>query len=337
MGGVSSLSSSLIGRLWFSRSGSKHHSASPIPPRKVANQTTHAAIKKVHPQPLAYRYARARNRQSNIPENTYAAQPVARRQRGSTDFMRIAFYSPPSNTSMRRPREKLAELPQVSRYARVTGLRRRRAIRRQSRRAANRAAARRAARDIRPIKSAIVASVAPTGGPRGWRRPEARVTKSEHDPVEINPPDDRLDHPRMPVRREEIDSPSRAFGESLRETHFGATAAQVNQWKSQQLALARFKNDCPTARLAGVPPRLRRLPPCRLPARLLGEHGGWVYRRHRASHRSGDTLKGSRALSSHAIFALSTGLPTMGGAMLGQPIRHVTPRKERERLAEYLK
>jgi hypothetical protein len=37
------------------------------------------------------------------------------------------------------------------------------------------------------------------------------------------------------------------------------------------------------------------------------------------------------------MFALSTGVPTMGVAMLDQPAPHVTPRKERERLAEYLK
>ena len=48
-------------------------------------------------------------------------------------------------------------------------------------------------------------------------------------------------------------------------------------------------------------------------------------------------------LGRRGIFALSTGLPTMGFAMLDKspgipsPAPHVTPRKERERLAEYLK
>lgn len=175
-------------------------------------------------------------------------------------------------------------VPEVRGYVRVRGIWRRRATRRRSRQPAIRATARRAARAIRPIRSAIVASVAPTEGPRGWRRTEARVKKCEHDPVEINAPDDRLDHPWIPVRREEIDPSSRALCESLRETDFGPAGAQINQWKSQQLARARFKDDCPPAGLAGVTPQLRCLPPCRLPARLLGEHGGWAYRRHRASH-----------------------------------------------------
>jgi hypothetical protein len=37
------------------------------------------------------------------------------------------------------------------------------------------------------------------------------------------------------------------------------------------------------------------------------------------------------------MFALSTGVPTMGVAVLDEPSPHVTPQKDRERLAEYLK
>jgi len=45
---------------------------------------------------------------------------------------------------------------------------------------------------------------------------------------------------------------------------------------------------------------------------------------------------GPRALSSRASFALSTGVPTMGAAMLDPPVPYVTPRKEREKLAEHV-
>jgi hypothetical protein len=112
--------------------------------------------------------------------------------------------------------------PKMSLYARVRGTRRRWATRtrRRSRRPVSRATARRIARATRPIRSAIVVSVARTDGPFGGRRSE-RVSKSEHDAVEINRPDDRLDRPGIPVRGEEIDSPSRAFRELLREADFG--------------------------------------------------------------------------------------------------------------------
>ena len=209
--------------------------------------------------------------------------------------------------------------PEVSRYARVRGIRRSRATRRRSRRAATRATARRAARTTRPIRSAIVASVAPTEGSRAWGCSEVRIGKSEHYAVEINPPDYCLSHPGTPVRRQEIDPPSRALRESLREAHFGAAVAQVNQRKEQQMALARFKDEGPPASLARVAPQLRRLPSYRLSAPLAGGHGRGGYRRHRASQRVGSTSENSRELNSRAIFALSRGLPTMGGAMLDQP------------------
>jgi hypothetical protein len=228
--------------------------------------------------------------------------------------------------------------PEMSFYARLCGTRRRWAtrIRRRNRRPVSRATARRTAQATRPIRSAIVASASRIDGPLGGRRTE-RVSKSEHDPVEVNPPDYCFDHSGVPVRREEIHAPSRALRESFGEANFGPAVTQVDQWQSQQPALARFKDDRPSADLSRIAPRLRRLPSCRLPARLLGDHGGWAYRRHRASYRSGDTLKGSHALSCHAMFALSTGVPTVGVAMLDQPAPHVTPRKEREKLVEYLK
>ena len=54
----------------------------------------------------------------------------------------------------------LAELSEVNRYARVTGIRRSRATRRRSRRAANRATARRTARTARPTISAVASAPA---------------------------------------------------------------------------------------------------------------------------------------------------------------------------------
>ena len=224
-------------------------------------------------------------------------------------------------------------VPEVSRYARVRGTRRSRATRRRSRRPSNRHSARRAARTNRSLRLAIAASVAPTEGLRAWRRSEARIRKPEHDAVEFNPPDDGLDRLAMPVRREEIDPRSRAFRESLREVDFGPAGTQVDQWKSQQVALARFKDDGPPAKLARMAPQLRRPPSCRLSfSRLDREHGDGGYSRPRASHRASDKSEDPRELSGRAIFALSTGLPTMGRAMLDQPARHVTSRKERKKL-----
>jgi hypothetical protein len=134
------------------------------------------------------------------------------------------------------------------------------------------------------------------------------------------------------MRREEIEAPFSALADRLREAYFGPARAQVDQRKAQQ-AVARFKDDRPQADRARIAPQLRRLPLCRAPVSLAGEHGGWAYRRHRASDKSVDPLE----LSRRAIFALSTPLPTFGGAMLDLPAPHVTLRKGRERLAEYLK
>jgi hypothetical protein len=101
-------------------------------------------------------------------------------------------------------------VPEVSLYARVRGARRRCATRRRSSRAVSCATARRTARATRPIRSAIVDSVPRVDGPLVGRRTE-RVSKSEHEPVEVNPPDYCFDHSGVPVRREEIDAPSRAL------------------------------------------------------------------------------------------------------------------------------
>jgi hypothetical protein len=71
----------------------------------------------------------------------------------------------------------------------------------------------------------------------------------------------------------------------------------------------------------------RREPRHRPPSRPCHptHHGDPAYRRHRASGKSMNALE----LSCRAIFALSTGLPTMAFAMLDQPAPPVTPRKER--------
>lgn len=220
----------------------------------------------------------------------------------------------------------------VSRYVRERGVWRRRATRRRSRRPSNRHSARRAARINQSLRLAIAASAAPTEGLRAWRRPEARIRKPEHDAVEFDPPDYGLNRPEIPVRREEIDPRSRAFREALREMDFGPAGTQVDQWKSQQVPLPRFKDDGPPATLARMAPQFGRLPSCLLSfARLDRGHGGERYSRPRASHRASDKSEGPRELSRRAIFALSTGLPTMGLAMLDQPARHVTPREEWER------
>jgi hypothetical protein len=209
----------------------------------------------------------------------------------------------------------------VNLYRRVRGTRRRRVTRRRSRRPATHASTRRAAWATRPIRSVTVASVTRMDGSLGGRRTEARISKSEHEAVEINPPNDCLNHPRIPVRGEEIDSPSRAFREVRREADFGPTRAHVDQWKSQQVSGARFKDNRPPAGLARMAPQFRRVPACRLTTHLAWEHGGWAYRRHRASDKSLRPL----AVSSRAIFALSTGLPTMGCAMRDQSPRIPRP------------
>jgi len=150
-----------------------------------------------------------------------------------------------------------------------------RATRRRSRPAPTRATTRRAVRATRPIRPAIIASVGRTDGPPGWRRTEARVSKSEHNAIEVNLPDYRLDHPGTPMRREEVKTPFRApLNGSVRRT-LAPTWAQVDQRKSQK-AVARFKDDRPRADLARIAPQVRRLPSCRSPASLAGEHGGWA-------------------------------------------------------------
>ena len=169
-------------------------------------------------------------------------------------------------------------------------------------------------------------------GPRGWQRADARASESEDQAVKVNPPDYCLDRSGTPMRREEIETPFRALLEDLREAHFGPAGVQIDQRKSQP-AVARFKDDRPRADLARIAPQLRRLPLCRAPAGLVGEHGGWAYRRHRASPKSMGPLE----LSRRAIFALSTPLPTFGGAMLDvsplmpSPAVRVTPWKEQGR------
>ncbi len=181
---------------------------------------------------------------------------------------------------------------------------------------------RRADRDTRPIRPAIVTPVARTDGSRGRRRTEARVSKSEHDAVEINPPDYCLDRLGMPVRREEIQAPSHALGEALRQTDLRPAAAQVDQWETEQPAVARFKHDGPSAHLARVAPQLRCRPSRCLPA---GDHAGLEWSRDRASRRASHKSANRHELGDRAILALSTGFPTMGVAMLDQA-PHVTPR-----------
>ena len=110
------------------------------------------------------------------------------------------------------------------------------------------------------------------------------------------------------MRGEEIEARFKAFLERLRETYLGPARAQVYQWKSLP-AVARFKYDRPPANLARIPPQLRCAPAD------LERHGDWADRRHRASGKSVNALE----LSCRAIFALSTGLPTMAFAMLDQP------------------
>ena len=230
-------------------------------------------------------------------------------------------------------------------YGRVRGIPRRRATRRRSRRAAIRAAAQRAARATRPSRSAIFArrpvpaTVALPGrgargwlpgpqpragranGLRGWWRSDAHPSESEDYAVEVNPPDDRLDRAGTPTRWQEVETPSRALLERLREAHFGPTGAQVDQ-RSSQPPIAGFKDDRPQADLARIAPHLRRLPLSPASTGFVKGHGGSAYRRHRASGKFLVPLE----LSRRAIFALSRGLPTMGFAMLDQPARLLTSR-----------
>jgi hypothetical protein len=112
------------------------------------------------------------------------------------------------------------------------------------------------------------------------------------------------------MRGEEIEARFKAFLERLRETYLGPARAQVYQWKSLP-SVARFKYDRPPANLARIPPQLRCAPAD------LERHGDWADRRHRASDKSLCPL----AVSSRAILALSTGLPTMGCAMRDQSSR----------------
>jgi hypothetical protein len=108
------------------------------------------------------------------------------------------------------------------------------------------------------------------------------------------------------VRGEEIEARFSALLGRLRKAHLGPARAQVYQWKSLP-AVARLKYDWPPADLARIPPQLR----C-APADLERRHSDWADRRHRASDRTVILLE----LSSRASFALSTALPTFGGAML---------------------
>jgi hypothetical protein len=110
------------------------------------------------------------------------------------------------------------------------------------------------------------------------RRTGARVTESKHYAVEINAPDHHLNGSGMPLRREEVDSPSRAFRESPREANLGSAGAQVDQRKSQQPALSRLQDDRPSTCLARVASRLGRLSPGRIHASLIGEHCGFTLR-----------------------------------------------------------
>jgi hypothetical protein len=130
--------------------------------------------------------------------------------------------------------------------------------------------------------------------------------------------------------REEVQIPFRALLEWLRETYLGSPQAQVNE-RNARPSIARFKDDRPQVGLARVAPRLRRLSSCCLAASLVGEHGGLVYRRHRASGKTTVWW----ALSRRAIFALSRGIPTIGCAMLDLPAPHHGA-TERERRAEPL-
>jgi hypothetical protein len=138
------------------------------------------------------------------------------------------------------------------------------------------------------------------------------------------------------MRREEIEAPFTALLERRREAYFGPARAQVDQGKAQQ-AVGRFKYDRPRADLARIAPHLRRRPPWRASADLARRHGGHAYRRHRASGKS----LGPPGLSSRAIFALSTGLLTIGFAMLDQspgiPSRKRTSRRGRNGTSSYFR
>jgi len=97
--------------------------------------------------------------------------------------MITAIYA---HMSTRRRREA-GGVPQVSLYARLTAIRRRRATRRRTRRAAKRAIARRAARTTRPTVFAMSAVASATATPPTWQihepgPPRSRAT-SQARPV----------------------------------------------------------------------------------------------------------------------------------------------------------
>jgi hypothetical protein len=108
------------------------------------------------------------------------------------------------------------------------------------------------------------------------------------------------------MRRQEVEAPLRALLEPFRKAYFSSARAQVDEGQSQP-AVACFQYDWPLADLARIAPQLRRAP-----AGLPRQHRGRAYRTHRASNKPAVLP----ALSHRAIFALSTGLPTMGFAML---------------------
>jgi hypothetical protein len=54
----------------------------------------------------------------------------------------------------------------------------------------------------------------------GWWRSDARTSELEYNAVEVHPPDDCLDRPGTPMRREEIEAPFRALLEGLCEADF---------------------------------------------------------------------------------------------------------------------
>lgn len=106
-----------------------------------------------------------------------------------------------------------------------------------------------------------------------WR--DTPVGESQDNAVEVNPPDDRFYHSWMPVRGEEIDAPSRALGELLREVDLGPARAQVDQWKSEQPTIMCFEDYRPPADLARIASQLRCRPTSRAFAGLARRHGKW--------------------------------------------------------------
>jgi hypothetical protein len=149
--------------------------------------------------------------------------------------------------------------------------------------------------------------------PRGGWRSDARTGESEHNAVEVNPPDDRLDRAGTPARREEIDAPFRALLERLGEVYLRPTRAQVDERNSQP-GVARFKYDRLQTDLARIAAQVRCLSFCRVSAGLGSNHDG---------RREADIVPAQYPLSGwefsrRAISALSTGLPNIGLAMPDQ-------------------